>query len=191
MGGKGPVRIEADVGLAKDQFLRQSALDDGELGGQEILDDVERQDAAVFVMIKNCLVRDLDVPFQQTLGQRDLLASKGDDFGILPVERSGKVDRQVVAQAALGKGMAVAVGDLSAWRRNCQCVGAGLILGLPCWLGIFDRARVVNGDLLSHQHEGDGQQGLQKSELHSAGKIPFFPPDSIGKCDCAGHPPFS
>ena len=89
-----------------------------QLARQQILGDVEWKDAAVLVVVQNCRVGDLDISVDESAGDGGLLFRKGEDFGVWPIQRRRKINREVVTQPALGERATLSVGDLASRRGD-------------------------------------------------------------------------
>lgn len=133
-----------------------------DLTRQEILGDVHRQDAPVLVMIQNRGIGHLHVSIDETTGNRDLAAGKGNDFFVCPVQGSWKNDGEIVAHAILREGKSVAIGDLAAWRGNEERKRTRFLLCLPCGFRIFHDSRIIDHRISGHK---DGRKQKEQGAL--------------------------
>ena len=166
VSGERAIWVEAHIRLAEDLIRRHGALEGIDLAWEQILGDIERKHTPVLIVVQNRRVGDFDVAVDEAARNGDLLFGKGKNFAVRPIQRRGKIDGEVVAEAALREGATMAVGDLATRRRNEQRESSGLPLGLPGWFGIFNSAGVVDQGLPGGEPTGEKQKHNQRCEFH-------------------------
>lgn len=137
VGGEPSLGVETEVGLAEDEIWGQALGGDGKLFWAEVLDQIEREQSAIFVVIEDGGFVDRNISFEELAGEGDLLAGEVENLLVVPIERGGEADGEIVAEAILGHGEAVAVNDLPSRGRDIKLESARLLLGFPSRFGVF------------------------------------------------------
>ena len=164
--GKRSIRVETHIGLAEDLIRRHAALNGGKFTREEVGHDVQRQHTTVFVVVQNHGIREAHVPIDQSRRHGHLLTGERENFGIRPIQRRWKTDREIVADATLSERLTVAIRDLTSRRWDKEREGARLVLGFPSRLGIFNHAGIVDHRLAGHEDRRKKKNGSEPRKFH-------------------------
>ena len=158
VGGQFAVGVKTGIDLLELQIRGESSTCGGEFLGPEVLDERKGKKRPVTIVGEDCLIAERDGAAQKALGKGDLLTREGEGLCIVPVGRGGELQDKIVAQAVLGKGIAVAVGDLASRCRDAQLECPGLFLGLPRGFGIFIHRLIGPEGLGAERSDEEGRR---------------------------------
>jgi hypothetical protein len=122
-------------------------------------------------MFGDCRIGNVKLAIEKLFRHADPLSRIFDRLSIGKVERTGKINRQVVAKLVLRKGNAVTIADLSARRGDIKNVGARKLLRFPSRLNHLLRRR---GGRRRRFLSGDHDRRKQKRQKAPTPKSPDF-----------------
>src|SRR5207237_10409642 len=91
---------------------------------------LERENSAIVIVPQDCFVGYADLTTNQFCCRRDLPMREVERLGIAKLQRSRKIDREIIAQLILREGCAVTIGNLAARSGDIENVSARQFLCL-------------------------------------------------------------